>query len=369
MDLPRLLFVNEAFYPHEGGAERRSYETLSRLARKGFEVKVLTNDFGSGEIPPGIDVEYITKMNESEYFENSSRKITGVLKFTSAVKRKLKEYYDYDIYSFDEFPILHALKGFNVINHEKPKFFTWHEVLKDFYLKKGGLWKVVAGWERKISEKYDNNIAVSNAIYKLLLEKYNKRNVTVIENGVNISDFTTNCDKEWGKIIYVGRVEPHKQLDLLIKEVSKNNHFSMDIIGSGSQLPHLRTLVNGSKNISILGHLSKDDLVERMKNAWMFVMPSCREGFSIASLEAMAASMPVVTRRGEFNFAANEIIQDGENGLVVDSFPEMFEKMSLLYKDENRWQELSRKATNFSKKYDWNLIADKLAKLYINAWL
>lgn len=369
MDLPRLLFVNEAFYPHEGGAERRSYETLSRLAKKGFEVKVLTNNFENGEAPSGLDVEYVARMGEAEYFDHSSRKLGGVLKFTRAARNKLRVNQDYDIYSFDEFPILHAIRGYNEISPSAPKFYTWHEVLKDFYLKKGGLWKVVAGWEKKVSELYDHNIAVSNAIYNLLLKKYNKSNVSVVENGVNVSDFRTDSEKEWGKIIYVGRVEPHKQLDRLIKEVANHSNFTMDIVGSGSQLNHLKSLVNGSDRISVLGHLPKEELLERMKNAWMFVMPSCREGFSIASLEAMAASMPVVTTSGEFNFAANEIIKDGKNGLVVDSFKEMFERINSLYKDEEKWKELSRTATEFSKLYDWNIIADKLARLYIDAWV
>lgn len=369
MDLPRLLFVNEAFYPHEGGAERRSYETLSRLVKKGFEVKVLTNDFGGGDGPSDIDVEYITNMSESDYFENSSRKLMGVLKFTSAVRRKLKEYGDYNIYSFDEFPLLHALRGFNMLKKDVPRFFTWHEVLKDFYLKKGFLWRIVAGWEEKVSNLFENNIAVSNAIYDLLLKKYNKQNVSVVENGVNISDFPPSGDKEWGRIIYVGRLEPHKQLEPLIREIAKNSNFTLDVIGSGSQLSHLKSLVNGSKNISILGHLPKDELIDHVKKAWMFVMPSCREGFSIASLEAMAASVPVVTRQSEFNFAANEIIKDGRNGVVAESFSDMFQKMNDLYRDEERWKKLSTTATEFSKKYDWNIISDKLSRLYINAWV
>ncbi len=369
MDLPRLLFVNEAFFPHEGGAERRSYETLKRLSKKGFEVKVLTNSFNGEEPFSDFDVEYISKMSEAEYFNNSSRKIGGVLKFTSRVRKKLREYSDYDIYSFDEFPILHALKGYKVIRKNASKFFTWHEVLKDFYLQKGGLWRFAAGWEKQVSELSDNNIAVSNAIYQLLLHKYGKKNVTVVENGVNISDYVCSGQKkEWGKIVYVGRIEPHKQLDRLVKEVAKHKNFSIDIIGSGSQLPALKSMVNGSSNISILGHLPKDELVDRMKKAWMFIMPSYREGFSIASLEAMAASVPVITTRSEFNFAANEIIKDGKNGVVVDSFPQMFESMNNLYSNEEQWKQLSETAQDFSKLYDWNIIADKLAKLYITAW-
>jgi len=135
MELPRLLSVNESFYPHEGGAEKRAFETLSRLARKGFDVKVLTNPFPDHTEIPGLDIEYITDLTEGQYFKRGSRKILGVHEFTSRLKARLKGDRSGDIYMFDEFPLLPALKGASVLPADKLKFFTWHEVLGDFYKK------------------------------------------------------------------------------------------------------------------------------------------------------------------------------------------------------------------------------------------
>ena len=71
-----------------------------------------------------------------------------------------------------------------------------------------------------------------------------------------------------------------------------------------------------------------------MKESWLFAMPSNREGFSIASLEAMAASVPVITIEGQYNLAANEVIKDGRNGIIAKSFDDMSARIEKLYKDE-----------------------------------
>ncbi len=368
MEMPKILSINEAYYPHEGGAEKRSMEINKRLASKGFDVTVITNPFPDRTHYDDVDVRYITDLDESHYFKQNSRKLMGVLRYASRVRKFIRNNGDYDIYNFDEFPLIHALKGIEEVKNRNLAFFTWHEVLHDFYLENGMIWKIASRWEQEICQKFTNHITVSSTISKLLSDKYRVANTTVIENGVNRKEFLTNEDKEWGKIIYVGRLEPHKRLDQMIKTFKSQKDLELHIIGGGSQFDHLVSLVNGDKNIKIMGHLGNDELLEEVKNSWLFVMPSIREGFSIASLEAMAASVPVITMSSDYNMAANEVVRNGYNGFVSADFPDMIEKIRNLYKDEDEWKRISRNACDFTVKYDWDSIADKLAALYLSSW-
>lgn len=367
MDLPRIISANESFHPHEGGAETRSYETFRRLAAKGFEVKVLTNGFTEAPDIKGVDVEFVTKMDPEHYFKVESRKLSGALRFASRIRKRLKEYRDYDIYNFDEFPLIHALSGIQAIQNKKNTFFTWHEVLRDYYYEKNVLWRKVAVWESLVYRFIHNHIAVSDTVSNLLRNTYgSSRSVSVINNGVNTSEFRTNGSKEWGQILYVGRIESHKRLDQLIREVNRHRDLNLKIIGDGSQISNLRQIVNGNGNISITGHLDHEELVREIKNSWLFVMPSYREGFSIASLEAMAASVPVMAMSSPYNLAINEVIRDGYNGIVSRNFGEMIRNIKLLYSDEEKWKALSNNARNFSGQFDWDTISDKLADLYLS---
>lgn len=368
MDLPCLLSIHESFYPHEGGAEKRAFETLTRLSKKGFGVKVLTNPFPERVEIPGMDIEYVTDLHEKQYFSNGSRKILGVRKFTSAIQEKLRHNHDHDIYAFDEFPLLPAIKGAAELPVDKPKFMTWHEVLEDFYMAKGALWRIAAHWEREVAHTFNNNIAVSRKVASILETKYGTPKASVIENGVNVKEYQTKQDKCWGKVTYVGRLEPHKRLDQLVTHFSKLDNFELEIIGRGSQLERLREQAEGIRNVKVLGHLEHEELVSRLKESWLFLMPSVREGFSIASLEAMAASVPVITIQSQYNLAANEIIRDGENGIVARDFDDMNTRIQNLYNDTESWSNLSLHATEFSKGYDWGVISERLSKALISAW-
>ncbi|EQD43212.1 glycosyltransferase, partial [mine drainage metagenome] len=160
--------------------------------------------------------------------------------FASRLKARLKGDRSGDIYMFDEFPLLPALKGASVLPADKLKFFTWHEVLGDFYKKNGLLWKVAERWERKAAKVFTNNIAVSTTVASMIENRYQVPGVSVIENGVNVRELDNQKDKNWGKIIYIGRIEPHKRVDQLITKIGKMEKMELEVIGAGSQLNHIR---------------------------------------------------------------------------------------------------------------------------------
>ena len=368
MDLPSVVSINESFYPHQGGAEIRAFETLTRLAKKGFSVKVLTNPFPEKVDVPGLDMEYITDLNESQYFKSGSRKYMGVREFSYRIKNRLKHNSQEDMFLFDEFPLLPAIKGADALPYNKTKFFTWHEVLGRYYNQRGLLWRIAAGWENKVAKSFTNNIAVSNSVASMVRNNYNISNVSVVENGINSYDYQKKCGKEWGKLIYIGRLEPHKRVDQLIKKVKNIPEFNLEVIGSGSLEDQVHSLARDANNINFLGNLGREEMIDHLAKSWIFVMPSYREGFSIASLEAMAASVPVTTIGGPYNMAANEIIRDGENGLVASGFDDMLNKIKTLYTDETAWKRLSMNAKEFSRRYDWEVITEKLSKTLLTSW-
>jgi phosphatidylinositol alpha-1,6-mannosyltransferase len=67
------------------------------------------------------------------------------------------------------------------------------------------------------------------------------------------------------------------------------------------------------------GYVSEATLAELYRRSAAFVMPSRNEGFGLVYLEAMKAGRPCVAARGS---AAEEIVADGETGLLVEPGPE-----------------------------------------------
>ena len=67
--------------------------------------------------------------------------------------------------------------------------------------------------------------------------------------------------------------------------------------------------------MNFLGHLPRRDMIERLRQADVFVQPSiASEMFGMATAEAMAAGIPVVATR---ICGLPEVVADGETGFLV----------------------------------------------------
>jgi len=85
------------------------------------------------------------------------------------------------------------------------------------------------------------------------------------------------------------------------------------VAGDGDDAPRLRG--KAGKGVEFLGRVNEPQLAALYRDATFFVMPSTDEGLGLVYLEAMAAATPCIAARG----AAEEIITDGRDGLIVDA--------------------------------------------------
>jgi glycosyltransferase involved in cell wall biosynthesis len=117
---------------------------------------------------------------------------------------------------------------------------------------------------------------------------------------------------------------------------------SLHIYGDGPDREVLQQIVaEKDLNQHIFFHGYVNDLVNRLKEMDIVLIPSLWEGFGLVFLDAFAAGVPVVA----FDLpAANEIIRDGYNGLLAapNSSGDLAENILKLYKNP----ELSEKIAN-----------------------
>ena len=88
------------------------------------------------------------------------------------------------------------------------------------------------------------------------------------------------------------------------------------VVGDGDDAARLRQkAADMCDGITFMGRVDEPTLAALFRDATLFVMPSPDEGFGLVFLEAMRASTPCIAAFG----AAEEIITDGDNGLIVDA--------------------------------------------------
>ena len=125
------------------------------------------------------------------------------------------------------------------------------------------------------------------------------------------------------RLIFVGNLVPNKGVLPLIAGLARlpEKSWHLTLIGSLTMdrgyVQKVRSLIvrlGLERQIDITGPLNGKDLVGRLTESHVFVLPFSYEGFGIACLEAMAWGLPVV---GSSAGALKEFVQDGLNGLLV----------------------------------------------------
>jgi len=109
-----------------------------------------------------------------------------------------------------------------------------------------------------------------------------------------------------------------------------------------------------SQNISFVGFLEGEDLINAYKKADLFVMPTLKEGLGMVLLEAMAWGLPIIASNVG---GIPEIIENGVDGLLVSSASpkELAEALKKLMENKESREYLG---ANALKKYNqmpsWN---------------
>lgn len=210
-------------------------------------------------------------------------------------------------------------------------------------------------------------VCVVNVDIKKYLEKkgISPYKIKIVNNGVDFYKINEVKKPEGYRYdaIFVGRFHPQKGIFDLINiwaGVCKYNvEAKLALVGDGPKfyINKVKSLINEknmSNNIELLGFLNGQSKYEIMKSSKIFVFPSTYESWGIAVAEAMACGLPVI--------AYDLPIYEGIFNLYIKKVPigacEKFSKEILhLLEQPLLRMELSRKAMEFIKKYDWDNVA------------
>ena len=96
------------------------------------------------------------------------------------------------------------------------------------------------------------------------------------------------------------------------------------------------------------------DVLARLRASRLLVLPSTREGFGVAVLEAAACRVPSLVVQHPDN-AAVELVRHGENGLICNLHPQaMANEIRGYLADEALQARMSRVAQQRAAAYTWD---------------
>jgi glycosyltransferase involved in cell wall biosynthesis len=134
---------------------------------------------------------------------------------------------------------------------------------------------------------------------------------TVVPNGVDAARFGAADGSAWRerlggspRVVTVGGIEPRKGSDELVEAMALLPPSAVLAVGGGETLHDYRAfraavdarIARLGVDVRVLGPLPQDEVAPLVASADVFVLPSRKEGFGIAAMEALAAGVPVVLR-------------------------------------------------------------------------
>lgn len=149
-----------------------------------------------------------------------------------------------------------------------------------------------------------NIITISESKAKEIKARYGKR-CTVIPCGITANKNCKDTDilSRLGIIkdsyyLTIGRIDPVKNLDTLIKAFIKHNSNDKQLVIAGDYEneygKHLKEIAKENKNIIFSGIVMEDDKENLLKNCYANCLVSSSEGMPISLLEAMIYAKPCI---------------------------------------------------------------------------
>jgi D-inositol-3-phosphate glycosyltransferase len=207
--------------------------------------------------------------------------------------------------------------------------------------------------------------------------------LSIIPCGVDLRTFTpgTAAERcaarrmvapgETPMLLFVGRLDPIKGLDLLLESVAAmQTPARLTIVGGNPQgdpeVERLRAYAEElgiAERVSFPGAVQPPELLNYYRAADALVVTSRYESFGLAAVESLACGTPVLaTQVG----GLPSIIHDGENGVLMPwRCPEYIaERLDETLSDRFLLAHLAANARASVERFDWRRIGDEVRALY-----
>lgn len=265
---------------------------------------------------------------------------------------------DFDCFIFNQWPLAHILLAPPSVRTKAA--IDWCEY------RNGALFGF---FQKYLPRLTSGNVANSLAL-KHAFEARSGRKFEVLPSGIFLHRYRSAPATERRGILYLGRIERHKNLLLMVSAYeslrSKGYEGSLRIAGTGTALPRLRRIVNGSaaaKKIDLLGAVTPEQKIELLSTAEVFLLTSQREGFPRVIAEAMASGLPVVTVDYPEN-GARDVVRQYGIGRIADPTSERIAEAVLGVISE--WKTYSTACISASSTLSWEVLCDRLLEIVDN---
>lgn len=275
------------------------------------------------------------------------------------------------------------------LSSEAELILTVHDVsirvLPEVFSQKMRLWHKYIGIDRLL-DRVNTIIAVSESTKRDLIDIYGVKGekIKVIYSGIDplfrqefsqsdIQRVKQKYNLPERYILYLGTIEPRKNIQLLIQAferiATKDKDVKLVIAGvNGWLYKQIHQSIDNSPFRDRILRIGFVDILDKpivYKLARVFVYPSLYEGFGFPPLEAMASGTPTIVAN---NSVFPEIVL---NSAYKTSPYDKLELSDIIYNmltDNNLYNHYSKLGLERSLSFDWTQTAQEMQEVFINKY-
>ncbi len=201
---------------------------------------------------------------------------------------------------------------------------------------------------------------------------------TVVPNGITPGDWGATPRTEAGRpgtpvhVVAIGRLAPRKEPMTLLKalrvaqsRLGSGVRLRATIAGNGPAGPAMQRYLRRNAMtgwVRLAGRLDRSDIRSLLGSADLFLNPTVRESFGIATLEARAAGVPVVARAGN---GIADFIRTGQEGVLGHSVAELIDGLTWLAADHDARGRMRAHNSSVAPKHcAWPTVVAQFAECY-----
>jgi glycosyltransferase involved in cell wall biosynthesis len=258
-------------------------------------------------------------------------------------------------------PYLISLRGADVPSDEVKRFARHYRILRPFV--------------RWLWQDADALVAVSNGLREFAYETTPDVPIDVIPNAIELSVFRPPRQRTHDspvRLLFVGRFNAFKNVETLLEAISRLNemgvnNFELQLVGDGERRANLErlTIDKGlTRQVHFLGWVDRKAIVERYRQADMFVTATTWEGMPNTVLEGMACGLPVVATRAS---GLDELVKEGVNGYLVDinDSSTLANRLAELIENPYERHRMGKESRKMAEQeFAWEYITEQYVQIY-----
>lgn len=163
-------------------------------------------------------------------------------------------------------------------------------------------------------------------------------------------------------LVVLSRLVPHKQIEDALGVVADlRDRFAglhLDVIGGGwwdERLRERAAELGIGDAVTFHGHVTERRKHELLARAWVHLLPSRKEGWGLAVVEAAQHGVPTIGYRSSRGLT--DSIIDGVTGLLVGEYDELRDAAATLLDDSETRSVLGEKARVRAREFSWEQTA------------